>query len=317
MKGVAYRKIYELKFSLKLYLCEEETVIPPPLKRKVFNNMYFNNYIKKTLCVTVLSIQFILSSQLVGSQFEVLVRDMKEYKTTNARFHAGHVFEHSLWVARSTINLLNTHWSTRTNDLFTPKTLIIASLLHDIGKCGDGVFSFKEKPAHPREGFLMLTGSKPYVLKDGSTFNFGALYDELRLTHEQVAIIALIAGMHHDLGAVMRGMNAGDDKAPAVMLAKLDAYIHEAGADSLFSIRTDKLYRKLLKIICLISVADVISAQVVVNMPSHYLISDFVGIDLSGEANAHAEDLSEGMDGYTYFKYDDVGVRSLEALLSV
>lgn len=274
--------------------------------------MNAKNYIIKILSVIVFSIHFVFPSQL-----ETLLRDMREYKTTNARFHAGHVFEHSLWVARSTINLFNTHWTTRTNDLFTPKTLVIASLLHDIGKCGDNVYSFKEKPAHPREGFLMLTGSKPYILKDGSPFDFGALYAELGLTPPQVAIIALIAGMHHDLGAVMRGLNSGQGDAPSLMLQKLDTHIKEAGADALFPVRTAKIYRKLLKVICLISVADVISAQVVVNMPPHTLITDSIGIDLSTEANVHAGDLGEGMDGYTFFKYDDVGARSLHALLSV
>lgn len=269
-------------------------------------------YIRSLIIAVVFSV-FSLSA----SQFEVLLRDMKEYKTTNARFHAGHVYEHSLWVARSTLNLLSTHWTTRTNDLFSPRVLVIASLLHDIGKCGDQIYSFNEKKDHPRDGFLILSGSKPYVMKDGSTFNFGALYDELRLTPEQVAIVALISGMHHDLGAVMRGLAAGNMSAPEIMLLKLDALIKEARADAIFPLRTAKVYRKLLKVLCLISVADVISAQVVLSTPAHQLISDVVGLDLTWEANVHAEGLGDGMNGYDYFKYDDLGMRSLQLLLNV
>lgn len=247
---------------------------------------------------------------------ETLLSDMRRYETTNARFHAGHVFEHSVWVSRATINLLNSEWKTKCDSMESMKNVVLASILHDIGKCGDLVLQFNEKPEHPVRGFEYITGEKEYKLVDGRVFNFLELFRSLGLSHDDVAFIAIIAGMHHDLGSLMRGINTMDAGCFDKTINKLDTYIRKSGYMGGTLNHGSKEYRKLVKYICLISVADVISAQVVPFCSLHLVISNITGIDLHDVANVRCPTLSDGMNGYRFFNYELIGMKARSCWLS-
>lgn len=82
-----------------------------------------------------------------------LLEDFARYKTTNVTFHAGDVLEHSIWSALYTNHLfaINDPLVQGINPKFR-KAVVVASLLHDIGKGGDGQYIFYEKPNHPEIG---------------------------------------------------------------------------------------------------------------------------------------------------------------------
>lgn len=96
-------------------------------------------------------------------EVDKLFDDLSKYKTTNINFHAGDVYEHSIWSA------LYINHMFATNDKFIRdinikwrKTLIVSCLLHDIGKGGDRVYSFYDKPNHPEiAGYYFETGIYP------------------------------------------------------------------------------------------------------------------------------------------------------------
>lgn len=251
------------------------------------------------------------------SPLEVLISDMQQYRTTNARFHAGHVFEHSVWVSRATINLLNSEWKTKCDCREAIRNVVFAALLHDIGKCGDQVVEFNEKPAHPLQGFEYLIGQKEYKLVDGTVFDFAGLYSYLGLSHNDVAFIAIVAGMHHDLGGLMRGLNSMDQECFGKTMEKLDAYILRSGYMGGKLDHGSKAYRKLVKYICLISAADVISAQVVPFCETHMIIDDVTNIAFSRYANTRSQSLSDGLNGYKFFNYEVIGIKARTCWLSL
>ena len=97
-----------------------------------------------------------------------LIKDMKLYKTTNSDFHSGNVYEHSVWCALNTQNLIqnNSPWVEGIKkENF--KLTIASSFLHDIGKTGDNVFLFYDKFSHPADGALFLSGERVYKEYDG------------------------------------------------------------------------------------------------------------------------------------------------------
>lgn len=267
----------------------------------------------KLLLILLVSVcSFNLKTQ---ASLRVLMEDMKTYRTVNTRFHAGHVFEHSVWVARSVINMLKGEWATKIEN---PKVLIVAALLHDIGKCGDGIHEFDMKPEHPDKGFNYIMGmGSPYIMADGRRFDFSDMFSELSLGAEDISLIAIIAGMHHELGALMRGLNALDVQCFDRAVAKLSNLIRLSGYNGGVVDIKSKKYRKLIKYICLVSVADVISSQVVPYSIEHLFINQVSGLSLSDVANTHADGLGNGMDGFRFFKYDTVGLSARTAWLSL
>lgn len=264
-----------------------------------------------------LSFLNVVSLFCASSQLDILFKDMQSYRTTNARFHAGHVYEHSIWVARASINLLASSWRTKCETKKQLSNVVLAALLHDIGKCGDGVQEFNEKPTHPLCGFEYLTGQRPYILTDGRPFGFQALFNELNLSCNDIAFIAIVAGMHHELGGLMRGLNTSDKECFNKTLSKLDLYISKTGYMGGTLPHASKEYKKLIKYICLISAADVISAQVVPYVESHDIINEVTGFNLSCSANARCQGLSDGLNGYSFFKYDTIGMTARTTWLSL
>lgn len=273
--------------------------------------------LRKICSISLLLFSSISKVFSAASPLEIILTDMQNYRTTNARFHAGHVFEHSVWVSRASINLLSSEWKTKCDYRESIRNVIFASLLHDIGKCGDHVVEFNEKPAHPLQGFEYLTGQKEYRLIGGTVFDFDALYEYLGLSHDDKAFIAIIAGMHHDLGGLMRGLNSMDQECFGKSIEKLDSFILRSGYMGGKLEHKSKAYRKLIKYICLISAADVISAQVVPFSAIHRVIDEMTNISFDRYANSKCHSLSDGLNGYKFFNYEVIGLKARACWLSL
>jgi len=139
----------------------------------------------------------------VGS-FKTLIQDMKEYKVTNKQFHAGNVYEHSMWVEQALAQFIQkkSFWcdglalSDREKEI-----LALAAFLHDIGKAGDLEFFFETKKMHPEFGADYIAGKRNYILKNGTVFNFDVFFKDQGITPEERSLIALLVRASHWFGS--------------------------------------------------------------------------------------------------------------------
>lgn len=133
---------------------------------------------------------------------ENLFNDMNQYDTIQYGVHSGNVYQHGVWVARCIA-----HWF----DIQHPwvegipsrykKILVFAGFLHDIGKCGDHVYRFRTKPAHPFVGCEYIMGSRPYLLHDNTRFDIHAWLKDQGLSQEECTLVALITHNHSLFGS--------------------------------------------------------------------------------------------------------------------
>jgi hypothetical protein len=253
-----------------------------------------------------------------------LLKNMKRYKTTNARFHAGHLYEHSIWVMRAVLNLLISDWQDGiacSHNLL--KRLIIAGLLHDIGKAGDLVYVFFEKRDHPQRGFNYILGIEPYFINDEVTFfDFDELFQSLHFSANDRKFVAIMIRMHHELAVVMRGprydtrSGVGRVNLCETTLERLDFFIQASGYKGGKISRGSRDYQQLLRCFCLLAAADVCGAQVVCHDETkHSIIQRVTRIDFSDEANVHSRSLSDGLPAYDFFAYETVGRRAENSLV--
>lgn len=121
----------------------------------------------------------------VSGELGKLIEDMKEYKTLNVTTYAGNLIENSIWSA------LYINWMYKIehelirnipNDN-VKKCLIAASFLSEIGKAGDGVFIYYDKPVIKEvlDGYL---DRNLYVTKKGSIIDFKIVLNEMGIPRE-------------------------------------------------------------------------------------------------------------------------------------
>lgn len=129
-----------------------------------------------------------------------LLDDLQKYKTTNTEFHSGDVLEHSIWSALYTNHFFSVNDKIiQEIDRRLRKTLVAASLLHDIGKGGDEQYIFFDKPSHPEVGARYLdTGLYP-----NPVINLRKVVDELGET-EHYKLITFLVRWHWMIGDVLR-----------------------------------------------------------------------------------------------------------------
>ena len=131
-----------------------------------------------------------------------LLDDIKYYKTTNDRWHAGNVYEHSMWLELCIEQWFHKRkfWIQNLNEQ-DEKVLAMAGILHDIGKAGDGELTFFTKPEHPEVGFNYLQGKSSYITTKNEVFDFNSYLNNFKFDNKQQAIIAVLVGIHHDFGS--------------------------------------------------------------------------------------------------------------------
>jgi tRNA A-37 threonylcarbamoyl transferase component Bud32 len=152
--------------------------------------------------------QYFDTTRLFG-EFGKLILDMQKYKTANINTHQGDLYQHSVWTAlyiqeqfvKKTV--LVEHINEQSKN-----ALIITGFLHDIGKAGDNILMFYDKPDHPKKGsdyILEKTGGGTYKFEDNQVLNVNTMLTDAGLTTDTNTkqIIAFLIRSHWDFGNIL------------------------------------------------------------------------------------------------------------------
>lgn len=134
-------------------------------------------------------------------ELQRLLTDLDNYKTLNVDFHAGDVYAHSVWSALFVNYMFEIgHKNVDGVDPKMKDVLVAAALLHDIGKGGDQVLIFFDKPNHPEIGGYYFDSGQ-YTCTDGSTINLRKVVSELG-QEKNYNVIKFIVRNHWMIGGV-------------------------------------------------------------------------------------------------------------------
>ncbi len=155
--------------------------------------------------------------------YKNLFADLKKYKKTRGGAHAGHLYEHMVWVSKAMDKLFEkkSQW-VDDFDNQDRRLMVIAAFMHDIGKAGDLKYEYFLKPSHPRDGFEYFIGKKPYLLNgEGDTYNFDAWCKHMNLHSQDKATVAVLIAMHQEFGKILSQIK----KNPTQTVACFDEFI--------------------------------------------------------------------------------------------
>ena len=145
-----------------------------------------------------------------------LVNDFEHYGPLYRRHHSGTLKQHSVWVtfyiqeAMDTPNQspIGSLWKTiqrirKTNrlDHDFERLLIVSSLLHDIGKGGDLVFEYTNKPKHETKGYRYLDQQEVYLLKNHEALDVNEVLRSF--SREEQEWIKWLVLYHWNLGKIL------------------------------------------------------------------------------------------------------------------
>lgn len=189
-----------------------------------------NSYKTRATALLVLSI-FIPTLQIAVEQavsesskksfkgdlnYKGFLDNLKLYKTTYQFWHAGDLYEHSVWTAKQVEKWFDEKhfWADGLTENDRP-IAVLAAFLHDIGKAGDFAYLYDDKPAHPRAGVEYVLGKRPYLFrpedsppKEQRKFDFKEYFKQLGLSDDDHKLLAVLVGVHWDFGGiVLRGIN--------------------------------------------------------------------------------------------------------------
>lgn len=201
------------------------------------------------------------------SQLSDLIDDFKNYKTTNTTFHSGNLYQHSLWVSIAIHEWFknNVQW-TEGLDEHAYRIATIAGLLHDVGKAGDLCFEFYTKPDHCVRGQDYVLGKQTYVLRNGTTiFNFEKFFNNLGFTQNDRKVVSILIGAHHLLGDLLQHLSWDNVGSCANDIAPyLNSFKQQLQACAFYAGFNYSINEKLLRLVLLVSAADVKGAQRVI-----------------------------------------------------
>lgn len=139
-----------------------------------------------------------------------LFEDLKKYKKERGECHAGHLYEHMLWVAKSMGGLYDTQSPWVAHLAHDRELMITAAFMHDIGKAGDLQYLYLLKPKHPQTGVDYFLKKQSYKLNaEGDTYDFDAWVAQVGLTQEQVKTLIVLIGMHQEFGLLLKNLRLG------------------------------------------------------------------------------------------------------------
>ncbi len=193
------------------------------------------------------------------------LKQLSYYKSYNVNFHAGNLFEHSVWsllfaevLSATADRLFNVSLSAAEQ-----KEVAAIAFIHDIGKMTitdpkvtvrkhDVVFS--SLPSHPKLGGDYIRGDKQLPVLDGDMKQIGfldvnLLLDALGLSDMNRHELAKIVDLHWQFGAAFRRIS--DDSFPSLDLAA-DIFINVCGVNE-----SVKFYAYLV----IVSMADILASQ--------------------------------------------------------
>jgi hypothetical protein len=168
----------------------------------VFGLVISNAYFFKIMYASVPTlINHANDQQKPTTNKSLLFSDMNAYDTEKHEAHSGTVYQHGVWVAQTLAHWFNKrHPWVRELPTRYKRTLIFTGFLHDIGKCGDGIYAFITKPHHAHTGFCYLQGTQLYRIALWQ-FDFEAwLKDELNFSQHEYNIISILVAFHRHFG---------------------------------------------------------------------------------------------------------------------
>jgi len=226
----------------------------------------------------------------VKHTFDDLLANIKLYKTTNTSFHAGDLYQHSIWTACVIQQWFeeNSFWCEGLTEQ-DKKLAMLTALLHDIGKAGDLYFNYFDKENHPEIGFKYLLGKKKYRIDYQNTFDFSQFFENLGISKNDQKTIAFLVSAHHEFGKIMK-RHLTPEKASKKYRERLSNLAEDFSVDE-----------RLFKLAILISVADVKATQ----KPSD-LIESISIFDHTIPCN-NCDATHPGRDAYQMFEYETKG----------
>lgn len=155
---------------------------------------------------------FLLVSLMIGITVEArdlncggLCDSLKLYKKEFGEGHAGHLWEHTVWVTKAMARLFATDskWIAGIDKKYE-RLMELVAFTHDVGKAGDCQFVHMSKPAHPITGVQYLLGKQPFY-KDTTKecLDFQAWFAENELSVEDQKMLIVLAGMHQEFGVAL------------------------------------------------------------------------------------------------------------------
>jgi len=241
----------------------------------------------------------------------VLLNDFKNYKTKNTDFHAGDLYEHSIWSANTVVQWWQeeSEWVEGINPKYMGLT-VVSSLLHDVGKAGDLKFVYKCKKSHPHVGFEYLMGCRPYLiaLNGVKKWNLNHVLSQLPLTKLEKKVAAVLCGIHWDYGEIvlksicnLRKQNMLTQKAKDEIFYKYLSALQKVCADAGY--RNGQIDDQILRMAILISAADVRGVRC-----NKYSNNIFVYVP--------SEIHKAKVDPYKQLNYEECGLKARRGLLN-
>ena len=219
-----------------------------------------------------------------------LLNEFNLYKLDNQkRYHAGDLYEHSLWTHYAATALIEDQspWATAFNFTQRDKELLsLAALLHDIGKAGRGdLFSgthptlqyrlalddagkptkityTSDNEEHVAVGFDYLTElwapleqGRQFFSSRSMPISLQPLFTQLNVTLDEQKLVAILVGMHYSFGRILRGDMT------------FDGFLKELVQYAQF-VRYQPIDERVLRLAVLIQVADVTGMSYVKPRPT-------------------------------------------------
>lgn len=201
-------------------------------------------------------------SNLNGAPVEIslLLDQMAIYKSTNVDFHAGNLFEHSVWSLLFAEQLVLNTPKYGIPDLDIQKKIAAAAFIHDIGKMAPNSVHITKRshdcvyfsvPDHSQIGGDYIRGTRPLPILDKNMKQIGSfkiynLMSELGFGQEDLPVLAKIIDLHWEFGNYIQKWQDYDD------LKTVDAYIDHVGSNESFV---------FFYTLVVVSVADVLASQ--------------------------------------------------------
>lgn len=225
----------------------------------------------------------------------VLVKDMYKYKTFNIDFHAGDLYEHSIWTALYIQKMfkIGSIW-TEGIDSYYMSSLVIAGFLHDIGKGGDLVYTYFDKPNHSLTGFEYFKQIRKYEYRDEdgniSILNIPELLKNINIIDDNMKnLISFLILSHWEFGYYINQIKDDNINEIAQNYKNvLDQMIYTSEV----ILPHNLLYRMAM----LISSCDIMASQVYIPTDKFTELSEEVNINPKRLIN----DLNAYLDDYPY-----------------
>lgn len=237
--------------------------------------------------------QYFDNKRLFG-EIGKLINDMKMYETLNINFHQGDLYQHSVWVALYIQNQFtnSTEWVQgipyELRDL-----CVISGFLHDIGKGGDLLFTYYDKPEHPETGFEYIIGNKLYRLsEDNVALDIATLLKNINVSPKYKGVVAFLVLSHWEFGDHIRRMNGSNTSEIAIEYAsKLKKMWTRSGLNP----DTDSAVI-LANMAMLVSACDIMGSEAYMNTERF----DELAKELAKKPDKIVNDLNEHLKSFEY-----------------